>query len=252
MTSEHLFLLVLAVIAVMVVAIILVGRNRQRIKRAVLNRLKSSLEAEQRTALEPEQPVTDYGLNVMTEEEQSLAELERLQELINDRKQVAGDMDISYHLWGFYKRHFQSASPQSLDCYIQDGEWYDVRILQVSAENGLNKFEFELKGARYTFVDDEERQGWRENIKFFSLFLYDDSGRCLIEIPMKMRVDKLGRNYSILSNGPNAFLPGIWINDFINVTLKQQYIRNQEIRAQKHQERLYEIEELKTKFGISD
>jgi hypothetical protein len=109
-----------------------------------------------------------------------------------------------------------------------------------------------LQGAKYQFVDDEEKQGWRENIKFFSLFLYDDSDRCLIEIPMKMRVDKLGRNYSILSDGPKAFLPGGWLNDFVNVTLIHQHIRNQEIRAQKHQERLFEIEDLKDRFGISD
>ena len=74
----------------------------------------------------------------------------------------------------------------------------------------------------------------------------------LIEIPRKMRIDKWGRNYSILSDGPNAFLPGGWINDFISVTLKHQHIRNQEIRAQKHQERLSEIEGLKGRFGILD
>jgi hypothetical protein len=69
---------------------------------------------------------------------------------------------------------------------------------------------------------------------------------------MKVRVDRWGRNYSISSDGPDAFLPGDWINDFINATLKQQRIRNQEIRAQKHQERLWEIEDLKDRFGISD
>ena len=90
------------------------------------------------------------------------------------------------------------------------------------------------------------------HLKYFSLFLYDDSGRCLIEIPMKMRVDKLGRDYSILSDGPRAFLPGDWTKDFINVSLKHQSIRNHEIRLQKHRDQLREIEDLKNRFGISD
>jgi hypothetical protein len=127
-----------------------------------------------------------------------------------------------------------------------------VKILQVSTQNGLNEFEFELKGAKYKFVDDEEKQGWRMNSKIFSLFLYDDSDRCLIEIPMKMKVDSSGRNYSILLGGPNAFIPGDWINDFIKVKLKHQSIRNHEIREQKHQERLFEIKDLKDRFGFLD
>jgi hypothetical protein len=69
---------------------------------------------------------------------------------------------------------------------------------------------------------------------------------------MKMKVDSPGRIYSIATDGPKAFLPGDWINDFINVKLKHQSIRNQEIRAQKHQERMFEIEDLKNRFGISD
>jgi len=196
--------------------------------------------------------VTGSEPEVLTEEEKSKAEIERLQKVIEDRKQIARDTDISYHLWGLYKNHFRYTSPQSVDRYIQDGEWYGMRILHVSTKNSLNKFEFELKGARYTFIDDEEKQGWGANMKFFSLFLYDDSGHCRIEIPMKLKVDRWGRQYSILSNGPKSFLPGDWINDFINVKLKNQRIHNQEIRAQKHQERLDEIEDLKKRFGISD
>jgi hypothetical protein len=252
MTSEQLFVLVIVVIVVIMVAIIPVIKNRHRIKRANLDRLDISPEAEQRKPHGPEQPVSESESRVLTAEQKSKAEFKRLQKLIKDRKQIARDTDISHHLWGLYKNHFRNPSPQSMDRYIQDGEWYDVKILQVSTKNGLNKFEFELKGAKYKFVDDEERQGWSQNMKYFSMFLYDDSDRCLIEIPMKIKVDKWGRNYSIPSDGPKAFLPGGWITDFINVKLKNQRIRNQEIRAQKHQERLYEIEDLKDRFGISD
>ena len=127
-----------------------------------------------------------------------------------------------------------------------------MKILKVRTENDLNKLEFELKGDKYRFIDDEETQGWSLNQKTFSLFLYDETGRCLIEIPMKLRVDSSGRNYSVASGGPEAFLAGDWIKDFINVKLKHQSIRNQEIRAQKHQERLREIEDLKGRFGIQD
>lgn len=249
MTGEHLFVLVIVVIFI---AIMVIAMNLSRIKSMILERLRNSLEAERRTPHEPGQPVTASEPGLLAAEEESMAEWKRLQNFIRDRKQFAGNTDISYHLWGFYNSHFRDPGPQSPGGFMQDGEWYDVKTLKVGTQNGVNTFEFELKGARYKFADDEESQGWCENIKFFSLFLYDDSDRCLIEIPMKMRVDKLGRNYSILSDGPNAFLPGGWINDFISVTLKHQHIRNQEIRAQKHQERLSEIEDLKGRFGVSD
>ena len=139
-----------------------------------------------------------------------------------------------------------------MDRLLQEGEWYSVKILRASTRNGLNEFEFTLQGANYKFIDDEENQGWGDKTKFFSLFLHDDSGRCIIEVPMKVTIDKGGRNYSVLSGGPKAFLPGRWVNDFINVKLKQQRIYNQEIREQKHQERLWEIDDLKKRFGISD
>jgi hypothetical protein len=182
----------------------------------------------------------------------SLAADLRLHKLIEDRKQIARDTDVSYHLWGLYSSCFRGMGPHAPPQTVQDGEWYDVRILQATSRNGLNEFEFELKGGRYKFVDDEERRGWRENLKFFSLFLYDDADRCLIEIPMRMRVDSTGRDYAILSDGPSAFLPGPWISDFINVRLKHQSIRNQEIRSRKHQDRLREIEDLKARFGFFD
>ena len=226
-----------------------VSKKRHRIKRMILNRLNIILEARKRKPHELEHPLTDSQPKVMTAEE-SKAELKGLQKLIAERKQIASDSDISHHLWGLYKSLIRYTSPHSLDRYIQDGEWYDVNILHVSTQNGLNKFEFELKGAKYKFVDDEEKQGWRVNMKLFSLFLYDDSDRCLIEIPMKMKVDSVGRQYSISSEGPKAFLPGSWVNDFIHVKLKHQRIRNEEIRAQKHQERLFEIEDLKDRFGF--
>ena len=257
MTSEQLFvivvvvIMVIMVIVVIVVAIIHVSKNQHRIKRVILDWLNFSPKAGQRKSHEPEQPFTESDPKVLTAE-QSKAELERLQKLIEDRKQIARDTDISHHIWGLYKSLLRYTSPLSLDRYIQDGEWYDVKILQVSTPNGLSKIEFELKEAKYKFIDDEEKQGWRMNMKLFSLFLYDDSDRCLIEIPMRMNVDSLGRQYSISSDGPIAFLPGDWINDFIHVKLKHQRIRNQEIRAQKHQERLCEIEDLKDRFGILD
>jgi len=188
----------------------------------------------------------------MTAEEKSKAEFARLQKIIEDRKQIAWDTDISHHLWGLYSNHFRSIAAEPVDHSNQDGEWYQVNILRTSSGNGLNEIVFELKGARYRFVDDEEMHGWSDNLKYFSLFLYDHADRCLIEIPMKIKVDSLGRTYSISSGGPNAFLPGDWIKHFIDVTLKNQSIRNQEIRAQKHQERLAEIEDLKARFGISD
>jgi hypothetical protein len=249
MTGELLFMLAMVVIAV---AILHKSKNLHLIKRVILDRLNISPEAEQRKPREPKQPVTESEPKVLTAEEKSMAELERLQKLISARKKCAWETDISYHLWNLYKTHFQCTSPQSLDYYKQDGKWYDLKILQASTKNNLNKFEFELNGTKYKFVDDEEKQGWGDDIKHFHLILYNDSDCCLIDIPIQLRVDRWGKNYSILSDGPKAFLPGDWINDFINATLKHQRLRNQEIRAQKHQERLWEIEDLKDRFGISD
>ena len=257
MTNEQLLVPVIAIIVgimlimVTMVAIKQLSKSRHRNKRAVLGQLNISPQAGQRKTNEPGQPFTESEPKVLTAEE-SEAELERLQKFIEGQKQIAWNTDISHHLWDLYKNLLPRTSPHSWDGYIQDGEWYDVKILQASTQDGLSKLEFELKGARYTFIDDEEKQGWRDLMKFFSLFLYDDSDRCLIEIPMKMKVDSEGSHYSILSGGPNAFLPGGWISDFIKVKLKHQRIRNQEIRAQKHQERLDEIEELKARFGILD
>ena len=246
MTGVQLFILAIAVIVVIVVATLQVSKNRHRIMRVILDRLNISLEAGQRKPHEPKQPVT------LTAEEKSKAELERLQKLINDRKKSAWETDISHHLWNLYITYFRCTSPQSLDRYNQGGKWYELKILRASTNNNLNKFEFELSGAKYKFIDDEEKRGWGDNMKFFNLFLYDDSDRCLIDIPMKVRIDRWGSNYAIVSDGPKAFLPGDWVNDFINATLKHQSIRNQEIRAQKHKERLWEIEDLKGRFGISD
>lgn len=243
--------LAIVVTAAIVVAIIQLSKNRHRIKFVILNRLNIKPAAGQRNPRESEQSFTDNDLKELTAEE-SKAELGRLQKLIEGQKQIAWDMDISHHLWGLYNTLLRNTRPHSLDPHLQDGEWYDVKILHVSTESGVNKFDFELKGARYKIVDDEEKQGWREKMKVFSLILYDESGRCLMEVPMKMRVDSEGRRYSISSDGPKAFLPGDWINDFINVELKNRSIRNQEIRAQKHQERLREIEDLKNRFGIRD
>lgn len=252
MTSEQLFVLVLVVIAVIVGAILYASKYRHRMQRVIFDRLHISPYTRQRKADVPEQPDTESEAKDLISEEDSKAELERVKKVIEDRKRIAMEADISHHLWGLYKSHFRFTSDQSLDPYVQDGEWYNVKTLRARTQNGLNEFEFELKGARYKFVDDEERQGWADKLKFFSLFLYDDSNRCLIEIPMKLRVDKVGRNYSISSDGPKAFLPGGWIKDFINVKLKHQHLRNEAIREQKHQERLSEIEELKDRFGIWD
>jgi len=240
------------VIVVIAVAIILIRKNQHRIKHVILDRPNISPEAEQRKPHEPELPSTESDPEIMTTEEKSQAEFERIQKVIEERKKIAWETDISHHLWNLYQTHFRCTSLESLDRYNQDGKWYDLKILQSSSNDNLNKFEFELNGATYKFVDDEEKQGWGDKIKLFHLFLYDDSGRCLINIPMNVRVDRWGSHYSISSDGPIAFLPGNWINDFINVTLKHQRVRNQEIRAQKHQERLWEIEDLKDKFGISD
>lgn len=251
MTSEQLIVLVIVMIVILVVGVTWVSKNRQQVRRVISDRFNINSEVVQCKAQEPEQAHNGSAPEDMTAEE-SKAELERLQKLIEDRKQIAWDSDISHHLWGLYKSFLPQMSSHALNSHSQDGEWYDVKVLKVSTQNGLNKFEFELKGARYTFVDDEEKQGWRENVKFFSLFLYDDADRCLIEIPMKMKVDSSGRTYSITPNGPKAFLLGGWTNDFINVKLKHQSIRNQEIRAQKHKERLGEIEDLKNRFGIRD
>jgi hypothetical protein len=258
MISEKTFMLGVLVIVVITVALLEIRKSWPRIRRMLLNqlnigldRLRAWLKIVKRTAEDSEKPFS-ASVPVDLTPEESKAELARLHSLIEDKKKIARDTDISHHLWGLYTNLVRHTDPKSLDYFIQDGEWYDVKILQASTEDGLNKYTFELKGAHYTFVDDEEQQSWRVNLKLFSLFLYDDSGHCLIEIPMKVQVDGMDRKYTIAAGGPEAFLSGSWINDFTYVKLKQQRMRNQEIREQKHQERLFEIEELKERFGISD
>lgn len=250
MRGELLFLLIAVLIALCVVALAQLHKHWHRIKRSIVNRLIRILQAYQRNPGDPKQFSDGRKASLLTEEQEAKAELQRLQEIIEERKQVAQDTDISYHLWSFYENHFRNAHQRSRGQSEQDGEWYEVKILKTVTNNNLNEFEFEMNGARYRFVDDEEAQPWALNVKVFSLFLYDDSNHCLIEIPMKVRVDKTGRRYFILPGGPKAFLPGGWTNEFINTKLKHQRMHNQEIRTQKHQERLSEIEDLKDRFGI--
>jgi len=188
----------------------------------------------------------------LTTEEESAAELKRLQKLINSRKKISWETDISYHVWNLYKNHFRNIGPYGSSPMDHNGKWYELKILNATNINDVKKVEFELSGVRYTFVDDEDKQKISENMKLFNLSLYDDKDRCLVDIPMKLRVDDTGKTYSVSSKSPMAFILDSWLKDFINVSLKHQNIHNQEIRAQKHQERLREIEELKEKFGISD
>lgn len=253
MSSETIFLLVivgLAALAIVIGTAVHMSRNRQRFARSILSRLGiPGLTRGNRSSSKGDAPPQAHAERLVTEED-SQAELARLKQVIEERKRLALETDIPHHLWGLYKIHFRSASDQSLDPFIEENEWYKVKTLRVSSQNGLREFEFELKGARYRFVDDEERQGWSDNLKYFSLYLYDAENTCLIEIPMKLRVDKWGSNYSISSDGPTAFIPGDWIKDFISVKLKQQHLRNKEIRAQKHKERMSEIEDLRNRFGI--
>lgn len=247
-----LFLLVAVVIAISVVAGAQVHKHWHRIKRIVLNYLINLLQSFQRKPADSNESAAPGKAGLQAEEQQSKAELQRVQKIIEERIQVAQDTDISYHLWSFYENHFRKATPNLPNHSNPEGEWYDVKIVRAGTRNNLNEFEFELSGTRYRFVDDEETQSWALNVKTFSVFLYDDADRCLIEIPMKVQVDKTGRRYTISPGGPRAFLPGDWTKEFINTKLKHQRLRNQEIREQKHLERLSEIEELKERFGIQE
>lgn len=253
MSSETGFLLVIVVIMLAlgsIVVIIQAKPLREWISRQNLQHLPFRLPFRRKAETEPASSIPDLEPGAEKDEDENHAEFDRLQSQIHERKKIAWDTDISYHLWDFYRNHFRPMEPPSE--YIEDGKWYQVKILQTSSVNGLNRFEFELKGEKYQFTEDEERQGWRDKTKTFSLCLFDSTDRCLIDIPIKMRVDKMGRNYSVLSGGPEAFLPGEWINDFINVKLKHQHIRNREIREQKQQQLQQEIEDMKDRFGLKD
>ena len=240
-----------AAIVVPAFALVQISKNRLQIKRWILNRFNVGSKVGPAESWEPGRSDAERGSSDLTPEE-SKAELQRLHKFVEVQKQIAWDTDIAYHLWGLYRTLFRPSGAHPLERYVEDGEWYKVKILKASSNDGLNQYEFELKGARYKFVDDEERQDWHVKMKLFSLFLYDESGRCLIQIPMKMIIDGLGSSYAIAAGGPKAFLSGSWINDFINVELKHQSMRNQEIREEKHRERLCEIEDLKNRFGTPD
>ena len=129
MTGYLLFILAVVVITV---AILHKTKNLHWIKRAILDRLNISPEAEQRKPHEPKQLVTESEPKVLTAEDKSRAELERLEKLIKDRKKRAWETDISHHLWNLYETHFRCTNPQSMDRYNQDDKWYDLKILQTS------------------------------------------------------------------------------------------------------------------------
>jgi hypothetical protein len=179
MSGEQFFMLVILAIVVTAVVLIFLSKNRHRIKYVVSNWLKSGSSVEQDNTRQTEQPLTASDAHELTPKE-SEAELQRLRGLIEDQKQIAQNTDISHHLWSLYKSLVEHTDPKSPLHFNQGGEWYDVKVLRSSIENGLKKYQFELKGSTYTFADDEEQHAWRVNLKLFSLFLYDDSGRCLI------------------------------------------------------------------------
>ncbi|HKX55688.1 MAG TPA: hypothetical protein VJN01_06290 [Xanthomonadales bacterium] len=249
MPGELLFVLLIVTAAGIVAVFVRESKKRRGNNRKDWDRFYLDPEAGQS---KPDQLNTSDEAEALTSEESSIVELKRLQKLINSRKKIALETDLSYHVWNLYKSQFRSIGPHLLNPYSHDGKWYELKTLQASTLNDVRKFEFELSGVRYKFVDDEEKQKISDNLKLFNLCLFDDSDHCLINIPMKLRVDDSGKSYSISSDSPKAFILGRWIKDFISVSLKHQSIRNQEIREQKHQERLREIKELKDKFGISE
>jgi hypothetical protein len=252
MSGELLFLLAI-IAAVAIGGVIVRQRKKQRgITRKDWNRFYLDPEVEQALAEDRALRNAARDAGILTTEEESRLELERLQKLITDRKKIAWETDISYHVWNLYRSHFRSMGPHIINPLDHNGKWYELKLLKNSRLNDVKKFEFELSGVHYRFEEDEDRQAISNNIKLFNLCLYDEADRCLVDIPMKLRVDEFGKSYSISSDSPKAFILGPWIKDFINVSLKHQNIRNQEIRAQKHEERLREIEELKDKFGIAD
>lgn len=250
MSGELLFLLVILVTVAIGIAIVRARKKQRGITRKDWDRFY--LDPEQSTADQRDQLNAESEPDALTLEEESRLELARLQKLITDRKKIAWETDISYHVWSLYKSHFRSMGPHAINPYSQDGKWYELKVLKSTNRNDLKIYDFELSGVRYRFEEDEDRQGISNNIKLFNLCLYDEADHCLMDIPMKLRVDDSGKSYSISSDSPKAFILGDWIKGFINVSLKHQNIRNQEIRAQKHQERLREIEELKDKFGIAE
>jgi hypothetical protein len=254
-TNEVIFILVIVSVVLLTTGVFVLRRLMQRrnsISNAIVKRLSVLFGQAPGERASPAPALSGNESTSLSDEEKVIAELQRLEALVEDRKQIAKSSDISYHLWEFYESHFHPRARRSANNHAPVGGWEDTRILKSNSNNGLNECRFELKGARFRFVDDEDQRGWCENIKFFSLSLYDDRDRCLIEIPIKVRVDKNGNNYSIGSGGPNAFLPGLWVNDFINTKLKHQFKRSREIREKKHRERLQEIEDLKNRFGLTD
>lgn len=249
MAVELIFVLLLVAVVVTVAVIVRVGKNKQGANRRDWQRFYLDPEAEQS---KPDRLISEIAPEALTTEESSKVELELLQKLINDRKKIAWATDLSYHVWNLYKSNFRSVDPLAMNSYSHDGKWYELKIIRAKTIDDLRISEFELSEVRYKFVDDEEKHKISDNMKLFNLHLYDDSDRCLMSIPMKLRVNDLGKSYSISSDSPKAFILGSWIKDFVNVSLKHQNIRNQEIREQMHQERLREIKELKDRFGISD
>jgi len=254
-TSEALFIFVIMTIALLTIVFFAIRwaiHRRKKIKNALMRRLQKAFAREPKKSNASNSAVSLDETTSLSDEEKVILELQRLEALVEDRKQIAKSSDISYHLWEFYQSHFHPKTQRSINTHVSLDDWEDTRVLKSTSQDGINECLFELKGAEYRFVDDEEQRGWCENLKFFSLSLHDKRHRCLIEIPMKVRVDKNGNNYSVGTGGPNAFLPGLWVNDFINTKLKHQFKRSRKIREKRHQERLQEIEDLKNRFGLSD
>lgn len=252
MSKEQSFVLVIVVISVAAVLLILLGKHGKRIARVLrgwLVELRQALLRPFRKSIREEAPEIASDAAA---EEQTEAEWLRLQKVVEERKREARNSDISYHLWDFYLKYFRPSAHESpVRHWLEDTD-DSVRIIRSGSPNGINETEFLLKQERYRFSDEEERQPWFNNSKSFSFYLHDATGRCLIEVPMRARVYRDSRQYSIVSGGPEAFIPGDWIQEFINLRLRREHLRKRQIRQQKHEQRASEIEDLKKRFGVSD
>src|SRR5690606_17588239 len=158
MSGELLFLLVI-LLAVAIGAVVVRQRKKQRgITRKDWNRFYLDPELEAALAEDRAQRQASGDAASLTTEEESRLELERLQKLITDRKKIAWETDISYHVWNLYRTHFRAMGPHIINPLEHDGKWWELKLLKNSKLNDVKNFEFELSGVRYRFEDDEERQ----------------------------------------------------------------------------------------------
>jgi hypothetical protein len=141
--------------------------------------------------------------------------------------------------------------------WSQREDWLSIRLCEIDNPEGTKidnetQVAFLLRGQAYRFIylDEGRRTGFDgDDFHHTQLSLRDHAGRLLIEIDISVEYDHFWVTTTELKPfGVSAFLPGPWIQDFLECYEKFQ--ANKKARELKRKYEEGKVRELKEKLGL--